>query len=97
MRGIIGFLFFLAVCTLAILFFAQNDQNVTLSFFVGQMELSLAFIMVGFLVMGYLLGIVSVSPSMLKRKLQIKSLERKLEQKSKEVDNLRALPIRDDY
>ncbi|WP_144393573.1 LapA family protein [Pleionea sediminis] len=97
MRGVIYFFIFLLVCTLSILFFAQNDQEVVLSYFIGQSNIPLAFIMVGFLVLGYLVGWISLSGTMLKHKIQIRQSKRQLEQKSKEVENLRSLPIRDDY
>lgn len=97
MRVLIYFLIFLLICTLSILFFAQNDQAVTLSYFVGQSDIPLAFIIVGSLVLGYLIGVISLSATILKLRMQVRQSRNRLEQKSKEVENLRALPIREDF
>ena len=97
MRIVLYFLIFILVCTLSVVFFAQNDQNVIVSYFVGQSEVPLAFVMVGCLIVGYLIGLASTAGILFKQKLKIKSSEKQLAQKNKELENLRSLPIRDDY
>jgi putative membrane protein len=96
-RVIIFFLIFLLICTLSILFFAQNDQAVTLSYFVGQSDIPLAFIIVGSLLLGYLIGVISLSASVFKLRMQLRQSRNQLAQKTEEVENLRALPIREDF
>ncbi|PWK50857.1 LapA family protein [Pleionea mediterranea] len=97
MRGIIYFILFILVCTLSILFFAQNDQDVVLSYFIGQLDTPLAFIIVGSLLVGYFIGVISLTGRLFKLRVKLKQAQHKLGQKTKEVENLRSLPIKDDY
>ncbi|MEE4244504.1 MAG: LapA family protein [Kangiellaceae bacterium] len=97
MRGIIYFLLFLLLCAVSILFFAQNDQPVTLSYFVGQSDVPLAYIIVAAVIIGYLVGLLSFAAGMLKQTVQLKSYKRQLISKSKELENLRSMPVRDDF
>ena len=97
MRLVIYFLLFLLFLVISVLFFAQNSQAVTISFFVGQHAIPLAYIIVASIVIGFLLGIFSLTLPLLKRKVQLKSIERQLQQRKQEIENLRTMPVRDDY
>ena len=47
--------------------------------------------------MGFILGVFSILGSLLKTKVQLKLAKNKLERHSKEINSLRALPIKDEY
>ncbi len=97
MRGIVVLILFLVISAVSVLFFSQNDQVVSLRYFVGQIDVPLAFIMVAAIVVGYLLGVVSLMGSLLKARFLLNQSKKKLEQNSQELNNLRSAPVRDDF
>ncbi|NVJ60845.1 MAG: LapA family protein [Gammaproteobacteria bacterium] len=97
MRSFLFILLFILVCISSLIFFAQNNQDVTLSYFIGESEQPLAFIMVGCLIVGYLIGLLSLSSTIMRHKVRARSAEKKLEQSKAELENLRSMPVRDNY
>jgi putative membrane protein len=79
------------------LFFAQNDSLVNIHYFAGKLDWQLNWVMVVCLLLGFMLGVASILGSLLKTKLQLKLAKNKLERHSKEINSLRALPIKDEY
>ncbi|NVJ51222.1 MAG: LapA family protein [Gammaproteobacteria bacterium] len=97
MRSLLMIILMVVVCAFSLLFFAQNNQAVLLSYFIGESEIPLSFIMLASLLLGVLLGLIVMSSSLFKYKFQARQFERKLKQKKQELENLRSLPLRDDY
>ena len=79
------------------LFFAQNDSLVKINYFAGELDWQLNWVMVFCLLIGFILGVISILGSLLKTKLHLKLAKNKLERHSKEINSLRALPIKDEY
>jgi lipopolysaccharide assembly protein A len=90
---ILSLLFFVA----SALFFAQNDDMVMINYFSGQVEWQLHWVMVLCLVVGFLIGVLSIIGSLFKTKFQLRQTRVNLNKKEKELDNLRALPVKDEF
>jgi lipopolysaccharide assembly protein A len=79
------------------LFFSQNDADVLINYFSGETLWQLNWVMVLCLLIGFFLGLLSLSGSLLKTKLKLKQTQKKLSHSEKELNSLRALPIKDQY
>ena len=79
------------------LFFAQNDALVKINYFTGELDWQLNWVMVLCLLIGFILGVASILGNLLKTKVQLKLAKKKLQRHSKEINSLRALPIKDEY
>jgi len=90
---IIALLLFIA----SALFFAQNDSMVIIDYFSGEIELGLHWVMVICFTIGFIIGVAVLMGSLLKVRYQLKQARSKLEKHQKEVNSLRALPIKGDY
>ncbi|RME34244.1 MAG: DUF1049 domain-containing protein [Gammaproteobacteria bacterium] len=85
----------LAVFLLGLLFHARNGHPVTLDYYLGTVELPLSLFSVLLLLSGALLGILATLLMVLRLRRENRRLRRRLEESAKEVENLRALPIKD--
>jgi putative membrane protein len=89
------YVFWLIIVILGVVFASLNASTVTLHYYVGTVKLSLAFLLLCTLIIGLLLGMIASAPSIIKLKIQRKSLKSKLKSLEKEVSNLRAMPFTD--
>jgi len=85
----------LAVGLLGLLFHTQNSHPVVFNYYVGSIELPLSLLSVILLLAGALLGIASSWVMLLRLKRENRRLRRQLAASAKEVENLRAIPIKD--
>ncbi len=77
------------------LFAAQNNQVVTVELFITQINWTAAqFIAVAF-ILGFLAAAALAAMVIIGLKVKLKRIEQKYSQQSKEVDNLRTLPVKD--
>ncbi len=97
MLKIIYLIICLLVTIVAILFFSQNDDFVTLNYYFGHLEIRLSYLILIVLVLGFCMGVLSLLPITIKQRLHLSSKKRQLQQQSEELNNLRALPIKDNY
>ena len=97
MRNFFITLLFVLFFVSSALFFAQNDGLVTIRYFIGEVEWQLNWVMILSLLAGFGLGIASLLGGLLKAKLQLRLARGKLQQHEQELNNLRALPMKDDY
>ena len=79
------------------LFFAQNDGMVPINYFSGQVEWQLNWVMVFCLVTGFCIGVASTLGSLFKTKYLLRQSRAKADRQEKELNSLRALPIKDEY
>jgi len=87
----------LVIFVLSALFFAQNDDLVSVNYFLGKLDWQLNWVMLACLFVGFLIGIFSILSNLIKIKIELKLTKNKLEQSKKELNNLRSLPIKDEY
>ncbi len=77
------------------LFAAKNNQVVTVELFITQINWTAAqFIAVAF-ILGFLAAAALGAMLIIGLKVKLKRIEQKYSQQSKEVDNLRTLPVKD--
>jgi lipopolysaccharide assembly protein A len=92
---IIKLFFLMVVVMLGVVFTVLNADPVQFNYYFGSRELPLSLIMTVALGVGVLLGIVSCMGLMFGMKRENLSLKRKSLLTSQEVNNLRALPLKD--
>lgn len=97
MKNFLIIIFSLLLFVISALFFAQNDSPVLINYFSGQVEWQLNWIMVFCIVAGFGIGVASILGNLFKTKLQLRHIRGKLERQEKELNSLRALPLKDDY
>jgi len=85
----------MVVMLLGAVFTALNADPVPFNYYFGSRELPLSLIMTGALGLGVLLGILSCMGLIFGIKRENLSLRRKSQLASQEVNNLRALPLKD--
>jgi uncharacterized membrane protein YciS (DUF1049 family) len=88
---------FMLVLTLSSLFFAQNDFMAEIKFFGESIQWQMNWILISTLTIGFLLGVISLAGSLFTAKVKLANANRRLALHSKEIENLRALPIKNDY
>lgn len=94
-----GFIRIAAVVTAVLIgaaFTLKNKAMVELDYFVGIVEVPVAFVILGFLIVGWLLGVASMVTVLVKMKIKLRESQRATKLAEKEVKNLRNLPIKDE-
>ena len=96
MKNIILILLFVIVLAVSGLFFAQNDTMVQIKYFAGTIDWQMNWVLISTLVLGFVIGAVSVLTSLMTTKIKLANAKRRLAMHEKEIRNLRALPIKDE-
>lgn len=87
-------LVFVLVLLLGVGFAALNALPVTLDYFLGTLETSLPWVLLGALLTGFLLGLIVTGIALFNSRRNSRRLRRQLRALEAEVTNLRNLPIR---
>ena len=95
MSRIIKLLFFLAILVVGLAFHVKNDQLVNLNYYMGSIELPVSQLVISSLLVGALLGILASLTFVAKLKRENARLARLVRVTEEEVNNLRAIPIKD--
>lgn len=95
MFTLLKLLLLLLVLVVAAFFASLNPAEVTLNYYFGSTELPLAILLVAAMGVGVLLGLVAGFGMFVKAKRNQVRLQRKARQAEQEVNNLRAIPLRD--
>lgn len=95
MTRVLYLAFALLVALAGLAFHVRNDTPVTLDYVAGSVEISLSWVLVGALVCGVFLGVLAMSASLLRIRLENRRLARRGEQIEREAANLRALALKD--
>ncbi|MET0047837.1 MAG: LapA family protein [Sedimenticola sp.] len=72
-----------------------NSESVVLNYYFGSRELPLSVVLVAAVAFGALLGLVASLGGFFRLKRQNSELRRKAQLASQEINNLRAIPIKD--
>jgi len=96
-RNFLLIILFIFVSVISALFFAQNDSVVEIKHFAGSFQWQMNWVLVSILVLGFILGVLSTLTSLISTKVKLANANRKLAMNEKEINNLRALPIKDNY
>jgi uncharacterized integral membrane protein len=95
MTRVIQIVFGLLIIFFGLAFHIKNDALVTLNFYVSTIEIPLSWVVVVAFSLGAIIGLVVMLNNILRLKREIRRLARKHEIASKEIVNLRAIPIND--
>jgi putative membrane protein len=95
MSRLILFVFLLAVLVLVLSFSVNNSHSVLLNYYVGSFDVPLALLLVVTLSVGALVGLLAIIRPLLALRMEVAKLRRSVRVSSQEVENLRALPIRE--
>ena len=85
----------LAIMLLGVAFAVQNADMVNIDYYFGVQELPLALVIIAALIAGAVLGVISCMGVMMRLRHEAGDLRRKQKLSQQEIDNLRALPIKD--
>lgn len=85
------------ICLLGVSFHLRNDHLVSLDYYLGSLEFYFSIFIIASIIIGLLLGILVTLPKLMLLKQESKRLQKQIDLKDKEVNNLRTLPIKDDH
>ena len=92
---VIRFLLMLLVVALGVAFAMLNAGPVLVNYYFATIELPLALVLTGALMVGAIAGVLAALASGLKLRRELASLRRSHRLDRQEIDNLRALPVKD--
>lgn len=86
-----------AICVglIAFFFYIRNDASVSVDYFVGKAALRLPLLLLLVLAFGILLGYLCSVPHLLAMRRRNQGLKKRNDLATREIANLRALPLRD--
>lgn len=97
MKKLISLVFFLILVVIALTINLQNPQTVELNYYFNlQWEAPIVLVLTLTFVLGLVFGWLFMTVSVLKNKRAVGKTKRQLAKAEKEVENLRAMPIKDE-
>jgi lipopolysaccharide assembly protein A len=87
--------FWLLLSLLIIAFALLNASTVHFNYILGRMDMPLSFAMLMSLILGAFLGMLWTSVWVVAQRTQVHALNKKVNLLQKEIDNLRAMPVKD--
>lgn len=97
MKTILLIILLVIVTAISALFFAQNDALVEIKYFGGTVNWQMNWVIITIFMLGVVVGVGTLVVSLLSTKLKLVNANRRLKLQEKEIQNLRALPIKDEY
>ncbi|MCG2634893.1 MAG: lipopolysaccharide assembly protein LapA domain-containing protein [Gammaproteobacteria bacterium] len=91
----LGLVLFLLFVVAAAVFATLNAELVAVDFYFTKAELPLALNLAGALLIGLLLGVLVILPTLLGARRRTRAVRREMKALEEELKNLRALPLRD--
>ena len=95
MNRVFQIVFALLIIFFGLAFHIKNDAPVTLDFYVRTVDIPLSWVVVIAFSVGAVLGLVVMLNSIVRLQREIRRLRKKHEMATKEIVNLRAIPIND--
>ncbi|WP_423063895.1 lipopolysaccharide assembly protein LapA domain-containing protein [Candidiatus Paracoxiella cheracis] len=96
MRYVI-YIFWIIVILVGVTFASLNPQKLTLNYYVNTTTIHLPLLLLLVLVLGALLGVIAMLPSLIRAKSSNHHLKARVKQTEQEVQNLRSIPIKDTH
>ena len=97
MKRVVGFLVLLSVLIIGILFAVLNAERVRFDYYLGVADVPLSALLVATLSLGAVLGVIASIGVVFRSRREVARLRRSVTLAEKEVDNLRAIPIREKH
>ena len=95
MSSIVRLILILAIVLTGLALHLQNDQPVTLGYYLGAVELPLSLALVLALILGAALGALASLPLIFRLRGQRRGLEKQLKNSARESNHPRAMPLKD--
>ena len=92
---LIRLLIFAVLITIGAAFAVNNGDSVTLNYYFGSQEMPLSLLLIFTLIVGAIIGMLSATATIFRLKRENASLRRKTKVVTEEVENLRALPLKE--
>jgi len=91
--------FFLVILFLGVTaaFAAVNDDVISINYFVGEGDIRLTYLLLACVIFGSVMSLILMTIHFLKMRLELRRLRKSVTEKSKELSNLRELPVKDPY
>ncbi len=77
------------------IFALNNSDTVTLGYYFGSQDMPLSLLLIITLIVGAIIGMLSATVTILRLKRENSSLRRKAKVVTEEVENLRAIPLKE--
>lgn len=87
--------FWIIVIILGVTFASLNPEKITLNYYIDTQTVHLPLVLLGSLVIGAFLGVIAMLPSVIRNKAKARRLSHHVKHVEQEVQNLRAIPIKD--
>lgn len=94
---IMSYLFLLIIIIIGVTFATLNSETVTVHYYIGNRVMPLSLLLVIVLAIGSLLGMMVGFWIVLKVKIKNYRLKQRLKLAEKEIENLRAIPLKDKH
>lgn len=91
----LSYAFWLIVVILTVIFVILNSRMVVINFYAGNVTFYFPLLLIILLAVGALLGALALIPALVRAKTCNRKLKQRIQQSEQEVQNLRAIPIKD--
>ncbi len=89
--------FWLVVMALGITFAGLNSGRVVVNYYLDEKSIHLPVLLLIALAVGVCLGLIAMLPALLKKRYANRRLKQRVKQVEQEVNNLRAIPIKETH
>ncbi len=87
---------FIILAAIIVVFALLNAQGVEVNYFLGKRTLPLSLVLLISLLCGFFIGVMGTLRSVLTARTRARRFKKKTTLLQKEIDNLRAMPVKDD-
>lgn len=89
--------FWLVVMAFGVTFAGLNSGSVVVNYYLDEKSIRLPVLLLSVLAIGVFLGFIAMLPALLKKRCAIRRLRQHVKQIEQEVNNLRAIPIKETH
>lgn len=91
------YIFWAIIVLIVVSFASLNSHKVSVNFYIHQSNIYFPLLLLLVLIVGCVLGILSMMPGWLKAKNNARKLRKRMRQIEQEVKNLRSIPMKDEH
>ena len=91
------FVFWVLVIIVGVTFASLNSHTVTINYYLNESVIHIPILLLITLVIGVVLGFIVMLPAFIRSKRSARRLKQRIKQVEQEVNNLRAIPIKETH
>lgn len=95
MTGLVQLLLLMLILIIAAAFAALNEQVISMNYFIGTMDTPLTFVIIVCFILGMLFSFLIIVTYIIRLRWQQRRMKQSLRLKDQELNNLRAMPVKD--